>query len=112
VVYGPQVGVCRVCGEMTSIHSTASCMDCSGTFHLALRQDIPAKDCGQVWIDEETQTLVFSCSVCLGEVSLAAEPAPPPLGEGRYVRRTGVRATDVLRSKRLDRRSGRSRPAR
>jgi hypothetical protein len=97
MVHGPQVGVCRVCGEMTSVTSNASCMQCGGVFHLALRQDVPEKDCGQVWINDESQTLEFACNVCLGQ----AEPAAPPSDERpRYARTQGTRAADLLRAKR------------
>ena len=97
MVHGPQVGVCRVCGGMTTVTSNASCMQCGGTFHLALRQDLPDKDCGQVWINEESQTLEFACAVCLGQVEPVAEQASAP---SRYARAQGVRAADVLRAKR------------
>ncbi len=49
--------LCRVCGEPTTEHSNAVCSWCTAPFHLALRQDIPAKDCGQVWISEELLAL-------------------------------------------------------
>lgn len=102
-MHGPQVGVCRVCGEMTDTFSNATCMRCGFPFHLALRNDVPAKDCGQVWIDEESQTLDFACNICLGQV----DPTPAvDEGAGRtgYARSEGMRASDVLRRKRAGRR--------
>lgn len=106
-MHGPQVGVCRVCGDLTTVHSNASCLQCGSAFHLALRQDIPAKDCGQVWISEESQTLEFACNVCLGVTNPIADAAPdtPAAVPSRYARREGVRAADVLREKRRARRS-------
>jgi ribosomal protein L37E len=103
-VHGPQVGVCRVCGELTDTYSNATCMQCGFPFHLALRRDVPAKDCGQVWIDDETQTLDFACDVCLGKVELS--PAVEKEGTPRpaYARSEGMRASDILRRKRAGRR--------
>lgn len=105
-MHGPQVGVCRVCGELTTVHSNASCLQCGGAFHLALRQDIPAKDCGQVWIGEQSQTLEFACNICLGVATPATDADAPASASdtGRYARREGVRATDLLREKRRSRR--------
>ena len=98
-MYCPQVGACRVCGVLTDVNSNASCLRCGGAFHLALRQDVPAKDCGQVWISDESQTLEFACNVCLGFASPdAGEPEAP--SRARYTRSRGVRAADLLRQKR------------
>lgn len=100
---------CRVCGEPTSQYSHASCDGCGETFHLALRQDIPAKDCGQVWINDEFMALEFSCNVCLDVVApdTAAPPLPPvesvpgaPTVKRRYARRDGINASALLRDKR------------
>lgn len=105
-MHGPQTGVCRVCGELTDAFSNATCMRCGSAYHLALRQDVPAKDCGQVWIDDESQTLEFACNVCLG---ITGEPAAGESREERagYARSEGGRAADVLRRKRsLRRRQG------
>ncbi len=83
--------LCRVCGEPTSEFSHAVCSRCDLPFHLALRQDVPAKDCGQVWINPQHLGLEFGCNVCLG---VETEAAPP---RRRYARHEGVRARDVLR---------------
>ena len=102
-MHGPQVGVCRVCGELTDTYSNATCMQCGFPFHLALRNDVPAKDCGQVWIDEDSQTLDFACDICLGRV----DPAPDvdqEAARSAYSRSEGMRASDVLRRKRAGRR--------
>ena len=99
-MYGPQVGVCRVCGEMTNTVSNASCLQCGSSYHLALRQDIPAKDCGQVWINEESQTLEFACYICLGVVAPPPDPEVTPPARPRYVRAQGARAAELLRRKR------------
>lgn len=101
MVYGPQTGVCRVCGELTDALSNAACMRCGGTYHLALRQDVPAKDCGQVWINEEHQTLEFACNICLGHAEPAGSRAASRTDEGkRYARREGASAADIVRRRR------------
>ena len=101
-MHGPQVGVCRVCGEMTDVNSNATCLQCGASYHLALRQDLPGKDCGQVWINEEHQALEFACDICLGR----AEPPPDPeagrASRPRYARTQGTRAADLLRRRRRD----------
>lgn len=102
-MHGPQTGVCRVCGELTDAFSNATCMRCGAQYHLALRQDVPAKDCGQVWIDDESQTLEFACNICLGTAVVPAATEGRAGGEG-YARAEGGRATDLLRRKRRQRR--------
>lgn len=101
MVHGPQVGACNVCGELTTVHTNASCHRCGASFHLALRQDVPSKDCGQVWIGEESQTLEFACNICLG---FAKPPEAAAESRPRYQRSEGARAANVLRSKRRPRR--------
>jgi hypothetical protein len=78
-------------------------MRCGSPYHLALRQDVPAKDCGQVWIDDESQTLEFACNICLEIVSegVGDEQAGERAG---YARSEGGRASELLRRKRAERR--------
>lgn len=91
---------CRVCGEPTSEFSHAICSRCDLPFHLALRQDVPGKDCGQVWINPQHLGLEFGCNVCLG---IGPEPSPQPAPADaatprrRYARHEGMRAREVLR---------------
>ncbi len=97
---------CRVCGEPTTEHSNATCNACGGTFHLALRIDVPAPDCGQVWINEEYLALEFACNACLtleqGAPTHSAPPAQaaPMPAPRRYARREGTSAAQLLRAKR------------
>lgn len=63
--------VCSVCGEPLEPHTTAYCDACGEPYHLNQRSDLPGKDCGQVWINEEFLSLQFACDTCL-------HPAPAP----------------------------------
>ncbi|MFN8556260.1 MAG: hypothetical protein U0531_02555 [Dehalococcoidia bacterium] len=112
---------CHVCAEPTSEHSNAVCHWCGNTYHLALRQDIPAKDCGAVWISEELMALEFACDLCitarqnqeqaLSELMAGAaipstvpRPAPAPAATSepkrRYARSAGMRPPKLLQAKR------------
>lgn len=51
----------------------ATCNSCGSTYHLNQREDLPGKDCGQVWINEDHMALEFACQVCL---------EPPPIASG------------------------------
>ena len=55
----------------------AYCNGCSRPFHLALRVDVAQTDCGEVWINDEHQTLQFTCNACLGRT-------PPVPNAHRY----------------------------
>jgi hypothetical protein len=57
--------VCIVCLEVTEAHTEAFCNACGGVYHLNQRSDLPGKDCGEVWINEEFQALEFACNTCL-----------------------------------------------
>lgn len=92
---------CGVCGELTSEHSNATCHFCLRPYHLALRNDIPAKDCGQVWISEEHMSLEFACNTCIAEQSPPQSATPPQTetAKPRYTRREGKSAAAVVREK-------------
>lgn len=104
MVYGALAGECGVCGEMTSVQTNAQCLRCGKSFHLALRQDVPTKECGQVWISEESQALEFACNVCLGVAAPREEKGEKQSAGGRYARRAGLRAADLVRERRDRRR--------
>ncbi len=57
--------ICSVCGEALTPQTQAFCNSCAQPYHLNQRQDIPGKDCGQVWINEEHMALEFGCDRCL-----------------------------------------------
>ncbi|MCZ2109263.1 MAG: hypothetical protein LC118_06825 [Dehalococcoidia bacterium] len=56
---------CSVCGEELEAHLEAWCNACGLPYHLNQRTDLPGKDCGQVWINEEFLALEFACNTCL-----------------------------------------------
>jgi hypothetical protein len=92
---------CAVCGEPTNEYSHAICSRCAQTFHLALRQDIPAKDCGQVWIDEDAMALDFACNTCLGLTPAGQTATPGAAAKARrYTRRDDTRASAIVRARR------------
>lgn len=63
--------LCSVCGGEMAAHNEATCDNCGRPYHLKQRTDLPGKDCGQVWINEDHLALEFACHACLN-------PAPPP----------------------------------
>jgi hypothetical protein len=73
---------CIVCDEQAEAQMTAECNWCNGRYHLNQRNDIEAKDCGQVWVDEQYLALQFACNTCLAgtdrdPAALVSEAAPP-----------------------------------
>lgn len=61
---------CSVCSEPLESHTEATCNNCGQLYHLNQRLDLPGKDCGEVWINEEHLALEFACNTCL-------HPEPP-----------------------------------
>jgi hypothetical protein len=84
--------LCHVCGGSMDVNF-ASCYQCGRNYHLALRVDVDVTDCGDAWVDDEVQALVFGCNVCLGRVSA-------PTTRRRYARREGGSASAVARGRR------------
>src|SRR3954470_10533814 len=60
-----EIILCSVCSESTEAHTLAHCDICTKPYHLNQRQDLPGKDCGDVWISEESLSLEFGCFTCL-----------------------------------------------
>ena len=56
---------CSVCGERVEPHEEAFCNNCGNLYHLNQRTDLPGRECGQVWINEEHLALEFGCNTCL-----------------------------------------------
>ena len=69
--------VCSVCGEVATAAASAECNWCDQRYHLNQRNDVEARDCGQVWIDEQYLALQFACNTCLADAEVGAA-APPP----------------------------------
>ena len=65
--------VCKVCAEEVEPHCATVCNSCGETFHLNQRQDLPGKDCGDVWLNEEHLGLEFACNICLAPAEEAAD---------------------------------------
>lgn len=91
--------ICTVCHEEAEAAMTAECNWCDSRYHLNQRNDVEAKDCGQVWVDEQYLALQFACNTCLAGTERAphagASPAAPPAAaatSGPAVRRprTGI----------------------
>ena len=94
--------ICIVCNEPAEAPMTADCNWCDGRYHLNQRNDVEAKDCGQVWVDEQYLALQFACNACLAGTArdpeafgpstsplVGSRPAAPPPTERsrRYKRR-------------------------
>lgn len=79
---------CSVCGEAIPPAMSAECNWCNGAYHLNKRNDVEAKDCGKVWIDEQYLALQFACDACLrGGDTGGATPKPPAAKQPRRYRR-------------------------
>ncbi|MBI2723688.1 MAG: hypothetical protein HYX50_01365 [Chloroflexi bacterium] len=74
----PREFVCVVCRDPVSAELSAECNWCDQRFHLNPRNDIEAKDCGEVWIDEQYLALQFACQNCLADDGKAAQARPLP----------------------------------
>ena len=90
---------CSVCDEQAEAAMTAACNWCNSRYHLNQRNDVEAKDCGQVWVDEQYLALQFACNTCLTAAELATQPAAR-----RPARSTPRRAADA-RPRRYKRRA-------
>ncbi|MDE3094595.1 MAG: hypothetical protein KGK07_01165 [Chloroflexota bacterium] len=91
---------CAVCGEPVEERMSAACNWCDQRYHLNQRNDIEAKDCGQVWIDEQYMALQFACNNCLADGGSDPSLADNP----RAVRRIPVRPRPAARLRRYRRR--------
>jgi hypothetical protein len=65
---------CSVCHEPLTETTEAWCGQCGLPYHLNQRSDLPGKDCGSVWINDEHLALEFACNTCLN-------PAPAGLDD-------------------------------
>ena len=100
-------GVCTVCAEPLDDSNSAYCSRCGQRFHLQLSNAGTApesKDCGAVWVNDESMALEFGCQRCLDALQgEAPPPAAPEAGSAREApraKRRGGRARDIVRRKR------------
>jgi len=70
-----QLFVCVVCSEDVDVRMSAECNWCDNRYHLNPRNDIEAKDCGEVWIDDQYLALQFACHICLSGPAAEARGA-------------------------------------
>ena len=55
---------CCVCSEpLPAIHHTL-CEGCAGAFHFRMTETEQARDCGQIYMDDEACTTFFFCNPC------------------------------------------------
>jgi hypothetical protein len=82
---------CSVCGEPVDDRTSAVCNWCGERFHLNPRNDVPGKDCGEVWVNEQYLALEFACRDCLRaqqqREALKPQVRAPRIGRRRYRRR-------------------------
>ena len=78
---------CVVCGEQAASAMSAECNWCDGRYHLNQRNDVEAKDCGQVWVDEQYLALQFACNNCLPPEQRTSDATPQAARPRRYRRR-------------------------
>ena len=71
----PQTYSCTVCLEHVDDSNSSECNGCGERYHLNQRNDRPGKDCGDVWINDETLALEFGCQTCIDAVNQEQSPA-------------------------------------
>lgn len=72
--------ICVVCDEpIGGPLFEAHCTTCTKPFHLQQRTDVPGKDCGDVWLNDESLGLDFACFICIHEAEATDEPQLPVL---------------------------------
>ena len=91
--------VCVVCDEPVDAGMSAACNWCNGIYHLNQRNDVDAKDCGQVWIDEQYMALQFACDACLALAGQedGAQPGTARIREIKVPRQPARRRRRYLR---------------
>ncbi len=67
--------ICCVCSEEVDDSNSSDCHGCGRRYHLNQRNDVPGKDCGDVWINDVSLGLEFGCQTCI-ETVFAQPPMP------------------------------------
>jgi hypothetical protein len=88
----PELFTCGVCSEPLEARMSAECNWCDSRYHLNQRNDVVAKDCGEVWIDEQYLALQFACNTCLTGPAAESRPAKPAANATARSRSTAARA--------------------
>jgi hypothetical protein len=74
-----ETATCCVCLETVDDSNASECNGCGQRYHLNQRNDRPGKDCGDVWINDDTLALEFGCQTCIDAVLQDAPPAVDPM---------------------------------
>ncbi len=70
-------GLCPVClEELAPIHQI-DCVACLISFHIRMLENVEAKECGSMWIDEDSEAMVFMCNTCQVENKVGPMGMPP-----------------------------------
>lgn len=70
---------------------SAECNWCDNRYHLNPRNDLDAKDCGEVWIDEQYLALQFACNTCINGPAAESRPANPDANPSARARPSAAR---------------------
>lgn len=80
----PATGPCIVCDDPLDPIHQAFCSSCLQFFHLRMTENVEAKDCGAIYFDEETCSMVFNCNPCYADyIERVYPPAPRMPGQPR-----------------------------
>lgn len=69
-----EAGSCHICAQGLVAEDTASCHLCYKDFHLAMTIQSQTKDCGQIFMNNDTLALAFVCNQCLSQVEANWSP--------------------------------------
>lgn len=77
--------ICGICGEVEET-PLVECYECGVRFHLAVRTDVPGKDCGDAILGDSTG-IEMICNQCIELRRSGEDPATSLLG--MYAAMTG-----------------------
>lgn len=73
---------CCVCGEPADETNASDCYGCGRLYHLNQRNDVVARDCGDVWLNDSTLALEFGCQTCIDERFGEPDATTTPSADG------------------------------
>ena len=77
MLYTNSTGLCPIClEELVPIHQI-ECTACRLVFHIRMTENEEARDCGSVWLDEDSEAMVFMCKTCQVENKVGPMGMPP-----------------------------------